>query len=240
MVVCNKRVLVVDDEQIVRDSCERVLSDAGYAVCTAGNGYDALQACRAEPFDVMFMDLKMPDMQGLDVVRAVAKEFPEIRVIIITGYPSQESALQAGRLGVFDYLEKPLSPERLSAATSGALAEPPTHAATAPDPETLTVTRLQPSGTEPHEEGLSPDDEADEVLSTAAPDSLSLAEAPVGEQLHEIEPAEAVASQTSILKVLALLAVAPLIGLAYVVFMPLIGFGMLFAAIASGLGPKST
>jgi CheY-like chemotaxis protein len=124
MVVAEKRILVVDDEQIVRDSCQRALTEAGYAVRTVGNGRDALQACRDEPVDVMLTDLRMPDMDGLEVIRAVAKEFPEVRVVVITGYPSRESAEEAARLGIFDYIEKPLTPKGLDAATAAALARP--------------------------------------------------------------------------------------------------------------------
>lgn len=124
MVVAEKRILVVDDEQIVRDSCQRALTDAGYAVKTAASGCDALDACRAEPFDLMLTDLKMPDMDGLEVIQAMADEFPEVRIVVITGYPTPESAETAAKLGIFDYLEKPLSPERLSAATAEVLARP--------------------------------------------------------------------------------------------------------------------
>lgn len=157
MVVVEKRVLVVDDEEIVRQSCERALTDAGYAVRTAGSGREALRACRAEPFDVMLTDLRMPDMDGIEVIRAVAKEFPEVRVVIITGYPSRESAEQAAKLGIFDYLEKPLSPGRLSEATAVALARPPRHTASAlpatapesqvavpPEPEPCKLERAEP------------------------------------------------------------------------------------------------
>ncbi|MFH1266795.1 MAG: response regulator [Planctomycetota bacterium] len=125
MVVLEKRILVVDDEKIVRDSCQRALTEAGYAVRTVAGGHDALRACRAEPFDVMLTDLRMPDMDGLEVIRAMAEEFPEVRIVVITGYPSQQSAEQARKLGIFDYLEKPLSPTRLSEATAAVLAQPP-------------------------------------------------------------------------------------------------------------------
>lgn len=125
MVAVEKRILVVDDEEIVRESCKRVLTDAGYTVRTAANGRDALRVCRDEPFDAMLTDLRMPDMDGIEVIRAVTKEFPEVRVVVITGYPSRESAEQARRLGIFDYLEKPLSPMRLSAAAAAVLASPP-------------------------------------------------------------------------------------------------------------------
>jgi CheY-like chemotaxis protein len=240
MVAHTGRVLVVDDEQIVRDSCERVLRDAGYTVRTAGNGHDALKACRDAPVDVMLTDLKMPDMQGLDVIRAVAKEFPQVRVVIITGYPSRETALQAGRLGVFDYLEKPLSPERLNAATAGALAEPPAPASTAPAPEAPSVIEPEADKPEGCEVELPPNDEAGDSGPTVELDPGSPAETPDGEPFQEIASKHAVKAQPSVLKGLTLLAVAPLIALAYVVFVPLIGFGMLFVAIAARLLPKSS
>jgi len=131
MVATERRILVVDDEEIVRASCQRVLTEAGYAVRTAASGRDALRACRDEPVDVMLTDLRMPDMDGIEVIRAVTREFPDVRVVVITGYPTQESAEQARRLGIFDYLEKPLSPARLNDATSAALARPPRPAASA-------------------------------------------------------------------------------------------------------------
>jgi CheY-like chemotaxis protein len=124
MVIANKRVLVVDDESIVCQSYQLALTDAGYDVHTVETGQEAIQACRAERFDVMLADLRMPDMDGLEVARVVSRECPELRVVMITGYPTRESAEQASRLGISDYLEKPLSPERLSAATAAALARP--------------------------------------------------------------------------------------------------------------------
>ena len=124
MVTPDKRILVVDDEQIVRESYKRALTDAGYTVRTVESGLDALKACRAEPFDVMLADLRMPGMDGIDVAKAVTDEFPETRVVIITGYPSRQSAERAASLGIFDYLEKPLSPERLSQATAAVLERP--------------------------------------------------------------------------------------------------------------------
>jgi len=132
MMGVEKRILVVDDEEIVRESCKRALTEAGYSVRTVGSGKDALQACRAERFDLMFTDLKMPDMDGLEVIRAVTKEFPNLRVVVITGYPSRNSAEEAAEMGVSDYLEKPLSSERLSEATSSALSRPLKRAAAVP------------------------------------------------------------------------------------------------------------
>jgi CheY-like chemotaxis protein len=120
----SKRVLVVDDEEIVRQSYKLALTDAGYDVSVAANGHDAIEACRTEHFDVMLADIRMPDMDGLEVAQIMAREFPDVRVIVITGYPSPESAARARQLGLSDYLQKPIAPDRLSAATAAALARP--------------------------------------------------------------------------------------------------------------------
>jgi len=146
MVATRKRILVVDDESIVRDSYELALVEAGYDVRTVASGRDAIQACRTERFDVILADLKMPDMDGLEVARVVSRESPGVRVVIITGYPSRESAEQAARIGVSDYLEKPLSPERLSAATAAALARPLKRAA--PDSDVAIPAGAEPRGFE--------------------------------------------------------------------------------------------
>ncbi len=147
MVATQKRILVVDDESIVRDSYELALAEAGYDVRTVASGREAVQACRAERFDAVLADLKMPDMDGLEVARVVSRESPGVRVVIVTGYPSQESAEQAARLGVAGYLEKPLSPERLSAATAAALARPAGGAAA----ETEVASPAQAESLEPQE-----------------------------------------------------------------------------------------
>lgn len=219
MVVVEKRVLVVDDEEIVRDSCERVLTDAGYVVRTVGSGRDALLACRDEPFDVMLTDLRMPDMDGLDVIRAVASEFPEVRVLVITGYPSRDSAQQAAKLGIFDYLEKPLSPGRLSTATAAALASPPR-------PSTAPFSDAAPEMTETH------------GIEAAEPEVAAEADVVETHELEETEPKVAAKTDKSILRMLALLAVAPLLGLAYVVLLPFIGLGVLLVALGTGLAQK--
>ncbi|MHC4401487.1 MAG: response regulator [Planctomycetota bacterium] len=201
------RVLIVDDEEIVRRSCKRALTEAGYAVRTVGSGGDAINACRAERFDLMLTDLRMPDMDGFEVIRRVTREFPEVRVVIITGYPSRESAERAEELGIFDYLEKPLSPARLSAATSEALSHPPTHSATASEMTAPDSDRAFTAGKEPREP-------------------------------EEAEPEKVAKPKMGTLTTLALLAVAPLFGLAYVALLPLIGLGILFAVLGIGLAEK--
>jgi DNA-binding NtrC family response regulator len=117
-------VLVVDDEAIVRESYKLALTDAGYAVDTVASGREAIQACHEERYDVMLADIRMPDMDGVEVARVISREFPDVRVVLITGYPSAETQEQASRIGVMDYLQKPLRPDRLSEVTASALNRP--------------------------------------------------------------------------------------------------------------------
>ena len=209
MVASNKRVLVVDDEPIVCESYQSVLTKAGFSVTTARSGRDALAACRDGRFDVMLADLKMPGMDGLEVTRKVKQEFPQVQVLIITGYPTEHSAEQARRLGVFDYLSKPLSPEMLSAVTAAATATP-----AEPVTPVVPVTPVEP--VTPAEPAIGPAPE--EALPTTG------ATEPVDEDvLLAVE-----AFPESPLKTYGMLALAPLIGLAYVMLLPIIGFGMLF------------
>jgi CheY-like chemotaxis protein len=234
MVSVDKRILVVDDEKIVRDSCERILTGEGYAVSTASSGREALLACRNERFDVMLTDLRMPDMDGIEIGRVLAKEFPEVRIVVITGYPSRKTAEQAQALGIFEYLEKPLSPQRLSEVTAEALASPPRHASadfsTALSSPALgleqglnEVVAEESARTEPE---TKPQTAAvSEATPEAAPESL-------------VATADASEPEMSTLKVLGLLALAPIIGLTYVVFLPVIGYGLLFAALGKGVATK--
>jgi CheY-like chemotaxis protein len=208
VVVSNKRVLVVDDEEIVCESYKRVLSEEGYSVCVAQNGREAIAACRAEPFDVVLADLRMPDMDGLEVTRTVREEFPQARVLIVTGYPSEQSVEEAQRLGVFDYLHKPLAPERLTAVTAAALASP---GQPAPSVARSTVCA--------EEEAVATSPCAAEASAT------------------QTETTSPVAPE-SVWKTLGVLAVAPVIGLAYVLLLPIIGFGMLFAVIGGSVTSK--
>ncbi len=117
------RVLVVDDEPIVHESCRRVLGDEGYQVATADGGREGLARARSEHFDVVVTDLKMPDLDGMELVRALRGGQPAVPVVVITGYGTVPSAVEALQLGAADYLEKPFTPQQLSAAVHGALGE---------------------------------------------------------------------------------------------------------------------
>jgi DNA-binding NtrC family response regulator len=101
------RVLIVDDEADMRVGLCEVLRDEGYAVEEAGNGWEALEKARQQSFDLALVDLKMPGPEGMIVLDAIARTSPETLVVIITGYATVESAVQAMKLGAFDYLAKP-------------------------------------------------------------------------------------------------------------------------------------
>lgn len=116
-------VLVVDDEQIVCNSCKKILSQEGHNVKIALNGREALKKVEEDKYDVVIADWKMPEIDGMEVLRIVKKNHPEIILIMITGYPSVESAVKAMRLGVSNYVPKPFTPDALTQALKKALEE---------------------------------------------------------------------------------------------------------------------
>lgn len=115
------RILVIDDEDIVRTSCSRALVPEGYEVKAAKNGLEGLKMIGDEKFDLVLTDLKMPDMDGIEVLKRIKEGWPEIEVIIITGYQTVDTAVKSIKLGAFDYIEKPFTPDALVAAVVKAL-----------------------------------------------------------------------------------------------------------------------
>jgi DNA-binding NtrC family response regulator len=107
------RILVADDEEIVIQSCLRVLSGGGFQVDAARDGLEALKAIDENGYDVLILDIKMPKMNGMEVLQRVKEAHPDIDVIMITGLHEIETAVQAMKLGAFDYLPKPFEPEEL-------------------------------------------------------------------------------------------------------------------------------
>jgi CheY-like chemotaxis protein len=118
-----RRVLVVDDNEIVRLSYLRSLTAAQCNVETAWNGDEALRAMEEEPFDVVLLDLRMPGMSGMDVLKAIKEKWPDTEVVVITGYPSLETAKEAVQLGAHNYLAKPVGPVEVIKATSDAVTQ---------------------------------------------------------------------------------------------------------------------
>lgn len=114
-------ILIIDDEESIRDSCTQVLKKAGYRAKAAKDGEEGLKAFKKEFFHVIFLDLKLPGIDGMEVLSRIKEENPETPVIIITGYASIESAVESMKRGAFDYLAKPFSPEELRFLTKKAL-----------------------------------------------------------------------------------------------------------------------
>jgi heterodisulfide reductase subunit A len=109
----NRRVLIVDDEAIVRESIKEWLKDTGFDVMTAESGEEALDMMKKQDFGVVILDFRLPQKTGIEVLKEVKVVKPDIKSIIITAYPSDESADEAKKLGVIDYLIKPIAPEDL-------------------------------------------------------------------------------------------------------------------------------
>lgn len=116
-----KRALVIDDEQVVLDSVRKILTAENYEVDTCLKGKKGIEQAIRKPFDVVLTDIRMPDIGGLIVLRDVKRAKPAIPVVIITGYATVASAVQAMKLGASDYIEKPFKPEELSRAVADAI-----------------------------------------------------------------------------------------------------------------------
>lgn len=110
-------ILVVDDEKVVRDSCCRVLNGDGYRTETATNGESGLQKIREVKPDVVLVDLKMPGMSGMELLEKIEDIDPDIISIVITGYATIESAVEAMKRHAYDFLQKPFTPDQLRIVT---------------------------------------------------------------------------------------------------------------------------
>ena len=117
------RILVVDDEASIRDLLSKTLALAEYDVDVAPDGRSALERLRLYPYDLLIVDLKMPGMDGLTVIREAKRLKTDLPVIIITGYSSEASAIEAINLGVAGYLTKPFRVPQVLAAAAKAIGE---------------------------------------------------------------------------------------------------------------------
>jgi len=117
------KILIVDDEDIARLTLAEILRLEGYEIMSVSNGESAVEALRCEPFDVMVLDLKMAGMSGMDVLKAVVEHMPDLSVIVLTAYGTIDTAIQAIRYRVHDYLLKPVSPEQVLESIEDALAK---------------------------------------------------------------------------------------------------------------------
>ncbi|MEE4311684.1 MAG: response regulator [candidate division KSB1 bacterium] len=107
------RILAVDDEEVILDSFRKILVIAGYSIDTVETGPEALGLIKKNDYDFVFTDLKMPEMDGVEVTKAVKHLRPDIDVIVITGYATIESAVETMKYGAMDYVQKPFTQDEL-------------------------------------------------------------------------------------------------------------------------------
>ncbi len=106
-----QRILVLDDDPVIGLSCKRILGAEGYVVSTATRGEEAIKRLSNEEFDLFISDIRLPDIYGIEVLQEAKIIQPKTDVVIITGYPTLEDAKEAIRLGAFEYIEKPFTPD---------------------------------------------------------------------------------------------------------------------------------
>ncbi len=106
-------VLVIDDESIIRDGCEKILARSGMAVRKAADGREGLRYLQDETFEIVLLDLKMPGLSGMDVLLEIRRLRPACLVIVVTGYATVESAVEAMKEGAYDFIAKPFTPDQL-------------------------------------------------------------------------------------------------------------------------------
>lgn len=115
------RILIVDDTDAVRQSIGEILADEGYETAAAADGNQALHELRRRTFDLIILDLVLPDRDGLELLDSLHAEYPELPVVVVSGQGNIDTAVKATRLGAYDFLEKPLSASRLLVTVQNAL-----------------------------------------------------------------------------------------------------------------------
>ena len=116
-----RKILVVDDEQNIRKLLQIFLTEEGYNVEVADNGESGLEAVRNHIFDLVITDLKMPKLSGFDLLKGIKEISPDTIVVIITAFGTTESAVEAMKLGAFDYIQKPFKIDDIRLIVKNAL-----------------------------------------------------------------------------------------------------------------------
>ena len=190
------QVLVIDDDAVVGRSFDRVLSEKGYEVSTAMNGEEALHTMEEHDFDLVFTDIKMPGMDGLEVTERIKERCPWTPVVVITGYGSEDNENRASVLGASGFVRKPLTPEIIESITLKALTED-MHIEQALEP-----TREEKPA-KAHKVAVEASVQAEPVTDTSGARSVG-----------------------KVLKSIGLFFAAPFVALSYVIALPFVGFYM--------------
>jgi len=223
----SRKVLVVDDDPAVRKSIDRVLTGKGYAVITAENGEEALRKLNEEKYDLVYTDIRMPGMSGLEVAEQVKARKPWTPVVIITGYGTDAAQARAKAAGVSSFVHKPLSPEMIEDSARDALAAPVTQVLALPAAAAAPL--AEPAGNGSALKNI--------LLFFAAPFiglAYIIALPIVGLGAIAVLATRAalkidkVRTVAVTLKHIAMVFAAPVLGLVYVVLFPFIGLATLF------------
>lgn len=109
----NVKTLIVDDDPIVLASCKRVFEAEGFEVSVVPSSDQALKAMKNSIFDILLIDIKMPERDGMYLIRAVKKQWPEVPIVVMSGYPTPETIAEGLRLGAEEFIAKPFTPDEL-------------------------------------------------------------------------------------------------------------------------------
>ena len=115
------KILVIDDEQVICSGCRMILSELGHTIDTCNTCKEGLDAIRKLDYHLVLLDIKLPDSDGMEILKIVQVEKLEIHIIVMTGYATIRSVVSAMRLGAFDYLPKPFTDEELIASVEKAM-----------------------------------------------------------------------------------------------------------------------
>ena len=115
------KILVIDDEQVICSGCRMILSELGHTIDTCNTCKEGLDAIRKLDYHLVLLDIKLPDSDGMEILKIVRVEKLEIHIIVMTGYATIRSVVSAMRLGAFDYLPKPFTDEELIASVEKAM-----------------------------------------------------------------------------------------------------------------------
>jgi DNA-binding response OmpR family regulator len=113
--VVNVKILIVDDDPIVLHSCKRVFEAEGFEVFVVPSADKALEVMKDTIFDVLLIDVKMPERDGMYLIRAVKKQWPEVSIVAMSGYPTPETIIEGLKLGAEEFVAKPFTPDELLA-----------------------------------------------------------------------------------------------------------------------------
>ena len=110
------KILIIDDEKVICNACHLILSEKGHMVERKMDGTAGLKALQFKRYDVVLLDMMLPDMEGMEILKTIKQKTPQTGVIVITGYSTVANALKAMKLGAADYLSKPFSEDELLAS----------------------------------------------------------------------------------------------------------------------------